>query len=115
MPYDEFLSDRIRRVLQEKKVRFDEKKMMGGLCFMVDDKMCAGVSQSRLMARVNPAQYDEFLSETGAKQMDFTGRPMKGFIFIEPDGTDTEADLEKWIQRCLDYNPLAKSSKKKVG
>ncbi len=113
MAYDEFLADRVRNCLNEKKVSFIEKKMMGGLCFMVDDKMCVGVVKNDLMARINPTIQEELLKRDGARMMDFTNRPMKGFLFIDPNGTDMEKDLEQWVQFCLDFNPLAKSSKKK--
>ena len=86
---------------------------MGGLCYMVDDKMCLGISGDRLMVRINPEDQAKFETENGAGPMDFTKRPMKGYLFINLEGIDSEADLEKWIDRCLAFNPLAKSSKKK--
>jgi TfoX/Sxy family transcriptional regulator of competence genes len=113
MAYDEFLAERIRRTFQDQHVSFEEKKMMGGVCYLVDDKMCAGVVKNRLMARIDPEIQPEALARKGCIEMDFTGKPMKGFVFIEPQGTDLEADLEFWIRLCLDYNPKAKSSKKK--
>lgn len=114
MSYNEHLADRIRRVLSEKQAPFIEKKMMGGLCFMVDDKMCVGITKDNLMARINPDLYEECLKKPGCREMNFTGRPMKGFVFVEPEGVDLEQDLEYWIQLCLEFNPIAKSSKKKV-
>lgn len=113
MAYNEFLADRIRQVLVEKRVQSQERKMMGGLCFMVDDKMFIGITKNNLMARINPDIYEQSLQKKGCKEMNFTGRPMKGFVFIEPEGIDLDEDLEYWIQLCLDFNPLAKSSKKK--
>lgn len=119
MPYNEFLADRIRRVFGEKRVSFTEKKMMGGLCFMVDDKMCCGIhfdkkkNSDLLMARVGEGAMEDSLQKEGCMPMDFTGRPMKGYVFVSPEGFDAEVDLEGWIQRCLDFNPLAKASKKK--
>ena len=113
MAYDEFLADRIRAVLQSKKISFEEKKMMGGLCYMVDDKMCLGVVKENLMARIDPEIYEEALAKPSSRKMDFTGRPMKGFVFVEPEGIDFEEDLEYWVQLCLDFNPRASSSKKK--
>ena len=114
MPYDEYLADRIRVILKDKKIQFQEKKMMGGLCFMVDDKMCMGVEQNQLMARIDPAIYGEALTRKGAREMTFTGRPMRGFVFVDPEGIDTDGELENWIQLCLEFNPKAKSSKRKV-
>ncbi len=113
MSYSELLADRIRQVLQEKKTTFVEKKMMGGLCFMVNDKMCVGIIKDELMSRIGPDAYPEALEMVGAKEMNFTGRPMKGYVFVEPDGTDMYEDLSYWIQLALDFNPQAKSSKKK--
>ena len=113
MAHDEYLAERIRRILALKKVPFEEKKMMGGLCYMVDDKMCIGVVKNELMARIDPELYDQALDRKGSRKMDFTGRPMRGFVFVEPEGIDMDKDLEYWVQLCLDYNPKAKSSKKK--
>ena len=113
MAYDEYLAERVQRVLHEKKVAFIVKKMMGGLCYMVDDKMCIGVIQSMLMARVGPDRYEELLGQPGARQMDFTGRPMKGYVFVGDEGIDSDADLARWIQYALNFNPEAKSSKKR--
>jgi TfoX/Sxy family transcriptional regulator of competence genes len=112
MAYDELLADRITQSLKEKKVAFEEKKMFGGICFMVNDKMCIGVLKNQLMARIDPEQEAAFLSDTGARPMDFTHRPMKGYLYIDPEGTDLDDDLDQWVDRCLDYNPKAKSSKK---
>ena len=113
MAYDLLLADRIRSDLKEKRVSFEEKNMMGGLCFLVDDKMCVGIVKENLMARIDPEIYEESLRKKGCKEMDFTGRPMKGYVFIEPKGIDMDSELSYWIDLCLDFNPKAKSSKKK--
>jgi TfoX/Sxy family transcriptional regulator of competence genes len=113
MAYDEFLADRIRQALKVKNVAFEEKPMMGGLTFMVDDKMCVGVVRDSLMARIDPDVYEDALKRKGAREMDFTKRPMKGFVFVGPEGTDLDRDLESWIQLSIDYNPKARSSKSK--
>ena len=113
MAYNEHLADRIRRIFSESHVSFEEKKMMGGLCFMVDDKMCVGVNKEDLMARIDPEAYEEALGKKGSREMDFTGRPMTGSVFVEPTGTDIDNDLEYWIKLAVEYNPKAKSSKKK--
>jgi TfoX/Sxy family transcriptional regulator of competence genes len=112
MPYDEFLADRMRLVLKERNVVYEEKAMMGGLTLMVDGKMCVGIIRDNLMARIDPDIYDTALKRKGCREMDFTKRPMKGFVFVEPEGTDMDRDLESWIQLALDYNSKAKSSKK---
>ena len=113
MAYDEFLADRIRHCFKENSAVFEEKKMMGGLCFIVDDKMCIGIVKDELMARIDPEIYDQALSKKGCKEMNFTGRPMKGFVFVEPQGFDLDNDLAYWILKSLEFNPKAKSSKKK--
>ena len=112
MAYNEFLADRLRLVLKEKNVAYKEKAMMGGLTFMVDDKMCVGIVKESLMARIDPEIYDDALTKRGCREMDFTHKPMRGFVFVEPEGTDMDEDLEYWIQLALNYNPKAKSSKK---
>lgn len=79
---------------------------------MVDDKMCAGVVKNELMARVDPKIYDNVLINKGSREMDFTGRAMRGFLFITPEGVDMDKDLEYWLDLCLEFNPWAKSSKR---
>ncbi len=113
MAYDEHLAERIRRILEEKHVLTEEKKMMGGLCYMVDDKMCMGVMKNELMVRIDPEVQEEALEREESRIMDFTGKPMRGYLLVEPEGLDKEDDLAYWIQLCLDFNPKAKSSKKK--
>lgn len=100
-------------VLNEKRISFEAKKMMGGLCFMIDDKMCLGIIKDDLMARVGVEAYDDLIKKDGARPMDFTKRPMKGYIYVSPEGVDYDRDLDFWIQKALDFNPIAKSSKKK--
>lgn len=113
MAYNEQLAERIEEILNEKKVAYLTKKMFGGLCFMVEDKMCLGIVKDELMARVGADFYPHALQKEHCKEMNFTGRAMKGYVYIEPDGLDLEEDLLYWVQKCLDFNPLAKSSKKK--
>lgn len=119
MAYDELIADRIRQVFQEKKVSYFEKKMFAGLCFMVDDKMCCGIHFDKkketdlLMARIGEEASVSEMERLGCHPMDFTGRPMKGYVFVTPDGFDTDDDLAHWIQLCVDFNPFAKASKKK--
>jgi len=113
MAYNEFLGERIGIALRRKGVSFEEKKMMGGLAMMVDEKMCVGVIKDNLMARIDPDIYETALSRDGCKPMDFTGKRMKGFVFVEPEGIDQEEDLEYWLELALEFNPRAKSSKKK--
>ncbi len=113
MAYDQWLYERVKNSLTEKRVNFEERKMFGGICFMIDNKMCLGVNNEQLMVRLNPNIYEEVLKEPGCRSMDFTGRPMKGFVYAENEGIEDDVRLDKWIQRGLDFNPLAKASKKK--
>ena len=113
MAYDEYLQERIDRILSERNIAHEARKMMGGLCYMVDDKMCFGIVKNEFMARVGTERYDSLIKREGARAMDFTKRPMKGYLFIDPEGIDRDDDLEFWIQCCLDFNPQATSSKKR--
>lgn len=113
MAYDEFLADRVKNVLNEKRISFEAQKMMGGLCFMVNNKMCCGIVNDSLMARIGPDLYQEALTKDGCNEMDFTGRPMKGYVYISPEGMDMDADLDYWIQLCINFNPLVKASQRK--
>jgi len=113
MSYDPTLVDRISNVLTAQNVRFSTKKMFGGVAFMVRSKMCLGVTNDDLMVRFDPELEEAALGRKGAREMDFTGRPMKGYVFVDPTGTDTAARLRYWIDLALDYNPRAKQSKKR--
>jgi len=113
MAYNEFLADRISHFFRDKSIPFELRKMMGGLCFMIDNKMCVGVIRDEIMARIHPDIYENSLKKEGCKEMNFTGRPMKGFVFLTGDAIDLDDDLDYWLQLALDFNPLAKASKKK--
>jgi hypothetical protein len=119
MAYDAFLADRIRQQLKEKHILFEELNMMGGLCFKVDNKMLCGIhfdkkfGDNLLMARIGEAVYEAELKKPNCLPMDFTGRPMKDYIFVTPEGFDTDDDLSYWLDVCLAFNPLAKASKPK--
>jgi len=113
MAYNEGLAEKLDRILAEKKVAYTAKKMFGGLCYLVDEKMCFGIVQDKFMARINPDIYLSSLEKERVNEMNFTGRPMKGYVFVQSEIWDIDDNLEYWIQLCLDYNPLAKASKKK--
>ena len=112
MAYDEKLAGRVREILSSKR-NVAEKKMMGGLTFMVNNKMCVGILKDELMARIDPEVYESALERKSCREMDFTGRPMKGFVFIGPEGTKSKKDLEYWMNLALDFNKRAKASRKK--
>ena len=80
---------------------------------MVNDKMCVGVEKERLMVRLDPAKFDEAMKMEGCRPMDFTGKIMKGYVFVDIEALNTKKKLEYWIKLALDYNKLAKASKKK--
>lgn len=113
MAYNEKLADRVREIIAVSHKNVEEKKMFGGLCFMVNEKMCLGVEQERLMVRLDPTIFDEALQKEGARPMDFTGKIMKGYIFVDIDAVNSTKRLEYWVQLALDYNKIAKVSKKK--
>jgi TfoX/Sxy family transcriptional regulator of competence genes len=113
MACNEQVAERIRKQFARRAVAFEEKRMMGGLCFLVDGKMCVGVEKDRLMARIDPAVYEQALRRKGCRPMDFTGRPMRGFVFVEPDGYRADGDLASWLELALEFNPRAKASKKR--
>lgn len=100
--YDEALASRIADALAD-RTDVVERKMFGGLCFMVGGHMCCGVVRDDLMVRVGPDDYAEHLEQPGAREMDFTGRPMKGFLFVGPEGTARDADLRAWVERGLAF------------
>ena len=102
MAYDEGLAERIREVMSS-QVDVIEKRMFGGLAFMVHGYMCCGVSGDELMLRVGPDQHDQALSLPHARVMDFTGRPMKGFIYVSHEGLASDEQLAEWVNRGLDY------------
>ena len=114
MAYDEKLADRIREMISLTHTITEEKKMFGGLCFMVNDKMCVGVEQSRIMARIDPDIYDEVIEKEGCAKMDFTGRVMKGYVFVDSTALNTKSKLGYWIKLALAYNKKAKPSRKKT-
>ncbi len=110
MAYDEYLGERISQIITSRNTPFLTKKMMGGLVFMVNTKMCCGThidknsGDSLLMLKIGKVAYEKEINKPECLPMDFTGRPMKGFIFISPNGFDLDEDLEYWINLALDYN-----------
>jgi TfoX/Sxy family transcriptional regulator of competence genes len=113
MAYNEKLADRTREIISLSHKNVEEKKMFGGLCFMVNGKMCVGVEQERLMVRLDPERYDEAMEKEGCNPMDFTGKIMKGYVFVDIDSLNTKKKLEYWVKLALEFNSKAKASKKK--
>ena len=102
MAYDEDLADRVRDALVDQD-RVEERKMFGGLCFMVGGHMAVGVVKDELMARVGDDGEHEALEQQHARPMDFTGRPMTGFVLVSAGGVVTEHDVRPWVERALAF------------
>ena len=119
MAYDLKLADRIREAIYDLSPQIlpgctvEEKKMMGGLTFMVNDKMCVGIFKDDMMVRIDPQIYEEVLERPGCREMDFTNRPMIGFVYVSNEGMKTKKDFFYWISLALEYNKKAKPSKKR--
>jgi len=112
MAFDEYLVNRIRESLVGIK-KVEEKNMFGGVCFMVDGKMCIGVVKDEMMCRIDPGMDEIVLEKEGCRRMDFTGKPMKGYVFISDEGMKTKKAFTYWVDLCLEFNTMAKASKKK--
>lgn len=102
MAFDEGLAERIREFLQHKP-NYSEKKMFGGLAFMQDGHMFVGIVGDVLMARVGPDAYQQALGRSHVREMDFTGKPMKGYVFVDPPGFENDEMLENWIAECCSF------------
>ncbi|MES1224358.1 MAG: TfoX/Sxy family protein [Bacteroidota bacterium] len=113
MAVNEKLADRVREIISSTQKNIEEKRMFGGLCFMVNDKMCVGVESQRLMVRFDPERTEEIMEKEGARPMDFTTKTMKGFAFVDINALNTKKKLEYWVNLALEYNKHAKASKKK--
>ena len=113
MAYNEKLADRVREIIAVTHKNVEEKKMFGGLCFMVNGKMCVGVEKERMMVRFDPVLNDEVMEKEGCSPMDFTSKVMKGYVFVDAAVLNTNKKLDYWVQLALDYNKKAKASKKK--
>lgn len=109
MSYDETLADRVEALLKGKR-SVTRKRMFGGLCFMVNGNMACGVEKNKLVVRVGPDNYEKILKQKYVRKMDFTGKPLKGFIYVMPDGLRRTDSLQKWIDKGIQF---AKSLPKK--
>ncbi len=112
MAYSEKLANRIRERFSELR-NVVEKEMMGGLTFMYNGKMCVGIIKDELMCRIDPAFHEKAVEKTGCRTMDFTKRPMIGYVLIDESGMKSKKDFDYWINLSLDFNKKAKASKKK--
>ena len=112
MAYDEALADRIRKALAGDSA-VTEKKMFGGIAFLHRGLMFVGVSDASLMARVGKAHYADSLRRRHVREMDFTGKPMQGYVFVDLPGVKTEKQLRFWLQRCKDFVAMLPPKKAK--
>ena len=102
MAYDEGLAERIRGALDDRS-DVSEKKMFGGIAFMVRGHMSVGIVKDELMVRVGPEAYAELVRQPHVRPMNFTGRPMQGFVFVASAGLEADADLQRWVGHGLEY------------
>jgi TfoX/Sxy family transcriptional regulator of competence genes len=102
MPFDEKLAGRVRRLLDSQR-SVEEKRMFGGLAFMVNGHMCCGVLNQDLVVRVAREEHDEAMSRPHVRPMDFTGRPMRGLLYVSPAGFRSARDLGAWVRRSLRF------------
>jgi TfoX/Sxy family transcriptional regulator of competence genes len=113
MASDPYTLERLRHHMHARGMHWEEKKMFGGDCFMVDGKMCFGTYQGGIMWRVHPDEGEALSKREGVTVMVQGGRSMHGYLQAAPEAYDRDEDLAFWIDKCLAYNPLAKASKKK--
>lgn len=102
MAYNEELAARVRKALAG-STEITEKKMFGGLTFMLGGSMCCGIVKDDLVVRVGPDSYEDALAESNARPMDFTGHPLKGMVYVEPEGYRTDKALATWVRRGVDF------------
>lgn len=103
MPYDELLAKRIRNVLTPYQKHLEEKKMIGGLCFMYKGKMSCGIVKEDLMVRVVGEKYESSLKKQHCRVMDFTGKVLKGFLYVDKEGIQTESQLRSWLELGIEF------------
>jgi TfoX/Sxy family transcriptional regulator of competence genes len=115
MAYDENLASRLRTAIA-KRSAFTEKKMFGGLAIMVDEKMCCGVLENYLVARIGPDNFTQAIKLKNVRPMDFTGKPMKGYVYVNSKGLLTSPALQRWVDMAFEFTKSVKQkpSKKRV-
>jgi TfoX/Sxy family transcriptional regulator of competence genes len=102
MAFDQGLAERVRDLLQG-RTGISERKMFGGLAFMAHGHMFVGISGDTLMVRVGAANHAEALRQTGARKMDFTGKPMTGYVYVAPQAIEDESALRRWLEQALSF------------
>ena len=111
MAYNEKLTNRVREALAHLP-KVEEKKMFRGITFMVDDKMCISVGDNRIMCRIDPSIHDEAIKRKNSNTVIMRGREYKGYIYVNEDGIKTKKDFDYWIGLAIDFNKVAKASRK---
>jgi TfoX/Sxy family transcriptional regulator of competence genes len=112
MAYNTDLEIRLHELL-DKRDGVTSKKMFGGLAFLLDEKMFVGIIKDDLMVRLNPEDDEKHLAMQHVRHMDFTGRPMKGYLYVSPEGVESDSELEVWIERSVAFVSTIKKKKKK--
>ncbi len=107
MAYDEQLAERVREALGRRTI-FEERKMFGGLCFLVRGSMACGIVNRDLMVRVGTERYEAALGEPHVRPMDFTGRPLRGMVYVNALGTREDAAVDRWVAAGVAAPPAAK-------
>jgi TfoX/Sxy family transcriptional regulator of competence genes len=102
MAYDEALAQRVRESLRLRR-GITERKMFGGIAFMLRGHMFVGISEQSLMARVGPQNHERAMAKAGVREMDFTGKPMRGYVFVGPQGLRSRGDLKRWVDQCAAF------------
>lgn len=102
MAYSEALADRIRKALRAKRGVI-ERKMFGGIAFLLRGHMVVGILDDSLMARVGPENYEKALAKSGVREMNFTGKPMRGYVFVGPEALRNGAQLKRWLDLCAEF------------
>ena len=112
MAVNQQLFDRVSEALLDLLV-VEEKKMFGGICFLVDDKLCICVKNDEILCRIDPKDFEEVLEREGVRPMRQSNRTAKGYVYVHADVIKTQQAFDYWINRALTYNKIAKASKKK--
>ncbi|MHA4810675.1 TfoX/Sxy family protein [Flavitalea flava] len=112
MAFNEKMADRVREIIVLSEMKIEEKQIFSGLCFMVNDKMCIGIRKDSIMVRLDPKLSDEVLEKDGCSPMVHNNKVMRGFVFVGEENLTSKKKLEYWVNLALDFNKLAKSSRK---
>jgi TfoX/Sxy family transcriptional regulator of competence genes len=113
MPFNEILANRVREIIAATTNKVVEKKMFGGLVFMVDDKICVGVRKDTMLVRLDPEIFEQALEQEGCQPMVHGNKVMKGYLFVDESVLHTKKQLLYWVNLALDFNRFAKPAKKK--